>query len=255
MSHRLRNLRSPALALLLVPATAQADVIVDWNAKAEAIGLEKRMQPPPNARGMAMMHVAMFEAVNADQRRYSPYRLNLTAERNASPEAAAAAAAHDVLVALLPGPAGKPRSHAQGVARPGSRWRMRRPKASSSGKKAAAGILALRANDGIAAPRAIVRYTAAGVYVPTVIPVSSTDRPDDAMGDDLGLAVPAGAAAGARDRRPGRRIVNEIREYRRPRQLQAHGRADRDRPLLVRRPVRRPGIRSCANSPRPRSST
>ena len=83
--------------------SARANVIVDWNAKAELMAVKKKMLPPPNARGMAIMHIAMFEAVNAVERRYAPYRLNLTAARNVSKEAAAAAAAHAVLMALHPG--------------------------------------------------------------------------------------------------------------------------------------------------------
>ena len=49
-----------------------------------------------------MMHVAMFEAANAAQPRYAPYQLKLLAEPGASPEAAAASAAHGVLVGLFP---------------------------------------------------------------------------------------------------------------------------------------------------------
>ena len=52
--------------------------------------------------------------------------------------------------------------------------RMPRLKGIELGKKAAAGVLALRANDGIAAAESYRPVTAAGVYVPTVIPVSST---------------------------------------------------------------------------------
>src|SRR3978361_1349159 len=102
MSLRLRTV-IPALVLLLAAAsaTARADVITDWNAKAEAIGLDKRLQPPPNARGMAMMHVGMFEAVNAITHRSSSYRLKLIADSCASPDAASAAAAHGVLVGLF----------------------------------------------------------------------------------------------------------------------------------------------------------
>ena len=51
---------------------------------------------------MAIMHIAMFEAVNAVDRRYAPYRLKLTAGKDTSKEAAAAAAAHTVLTALHP---------------------------------------------------------------------------------------------------------------------------------------------------------
>src|SRR5260370_31032758 len=76
---------------------------MDWNAKADAIGIEKQLPNVPNARGLAMLHIAMFEAVNAIDRRYAPYKLNLAAERTTSKEAAAASAAYDILVALYPG--------------------------------------------------------------------------------------------------------------------------------------------------------
>jgi hypothetical protein len=59
----------------LGPFAARADVIADWNAKVEAIVIEKRIGPAPAARGFTIMHVAMFEAVNAIDKRYAPYRL------------------------------------------------------------------------------------------------------------------------------------------------------------------------------------
>lgn len=90
---------SAAALSAICSAPARSGEISDWNARAEAIAVEKRSLPPPNARGMAMLHVAMFEAVNAIDRRYTPYKVTLTADRNASKEAAAAAAAHGVLVA------------------------------------------------------------------------------------------------------------------------------------------------------------
>jgi hypothetical protein len=152
---------------------ARADVISDWNAKAEAIAIEKRMLPPPNARGMAMLHVAMFEAVNAVDRKYAPYRLELATDKNVSKEAAAATAAHDVLVALHPDQKASLDSTLKaslGAIAEGE------PKAKGIelGKKAAAGILALRANDGANAREAYRPHAAPGVYVPTVVPVSST---------------------------------------------------------------------------------
>ena len=150
-----------------------ADAVSDWNAKAETIAIEKRMLPPPNARGMAIMHIAMFEAVNAIERRYSPYRLNLTAERGTSKEAAAAAAAHAVLVALHPDQEKALDAHLLA-----SLQQIPASEAKASGialgNKAAAEILAWRANDGANAPESYRPHTSAGVYVPTVIPVSST---------------------------------------------------------------------------------
>jgi hypothetical protein len=166
-----------ALPVIILSAAfagpAHADMISGWNVKAEAIAIEKRVLPPPNARGMALLHVAMFEAVNAVDRKYAPYKLKLVAEPNTSQEAAAAAAAHAVLVALHPdqqaaldaalaaslGPIAEGEPKAKGIA---------------LGKKAAAEVLALRADDGANAPESYRPYTIAGVYVPTVVPVSST---------------------------------------------------------------------------------
>jgi hypothetical protein len=154
-------------------APAKADVISEWNAKAEAIAVEKRMLPPPNARGMAMLHVAMFEAVNAIERRHAPYTLTLSAQPNTSKEAAAAAAAHAILSALHPDQQAALNSSltaalakvADGDAK---------TRGVELGKKAAADILALRANDGFGAPESYRPHTVAGAYVPTVVPVSST---------------------------------------------------------------------------------
>jgi hypothetical protein len=51
---------------------------------------------------LAMMHLAMADAVGAITRRFEPYGFELTASPHASQRAAAASAAHDVLVALYP---------------------------------------------------------------------------------------------------------------------------------------------------------
>jgi hypothetical protein len=152
---------------------ARADAVSDWNARAEAIAVEKRMLPPPNARGMAILHIAVFEAVNAVDRRYSPYRLDLAAGQGASKEAAAAAAAHAVLVALHPD-----QSKALDADLLASLQQIPDGEARANGivlgKQAAAGILAWRATDGANAPESYRPHTAAGVYVPTAVPVSST---------------------------------------------------------------------------------
>ena len=94
--------RCAAAGLMLGAAITRADVIVDWNSRADAVAAEKKLSSPVHGRGLALMHVAMFEAVNAIDRRYTPYRLKLVADRDTSREAAAAAAAHAVLVALHP---------------------------------------------------------------------------------------------------------------------------------------------------------
>ena len=73
---------------------------MDWNTRADAVAIEKRLPPPLQGRALALMHVSMFEAINAIERRYKPYRVELVADRITSREAAAASAAHAVLTAL-----------------------------------------------------------------------------------------------------------------------------------------------------------
>ena len=49
-----------------------------------------------------MMHAAIHDALNAIERRFQPYALDAQAPAGASTEAAVAAAAHDVLLAVFP---------------------------------------------------------------------------------------------------------------------------------------------------------
>jgi hypothetical protein len=49
-----------------------------------------------------MTHIAMFDAINAIEREFKPYRARIRFRAGGSPEAAAAQAAHDVLVSLNP---------------------------------------------------------------------------------------------------------------------------------------------------------
>jgi hypothetical protein len=161
------------LTVALPAVPAKADVIMDWNAKADAIGIEKQLVNSANSRAQAMLHVAVFEAVNAIDKRYTPYKLNLTADRGTSREAAAASAAHDVLVALYPDQkadldatlATSLSAIADGEAK---------SKGIELGKKAAAEIIAVRANDGFNTPESYRPQTSPGVYVPTIVPVEST---------------------------------------------------------------------------------
>jgi hypothetical protein len=160
-------------AVALSATAARGDVIMDWNAKADAIAVEKQLLNASNARGQAMLHIAMFEAVNAIDRRYAPYKLNLTADKITSREAAAAAAAYDVLLALH-----SDKKADLDAALAGSLAGISDGEAKSKGielgKQAAAGIIALRANDGSNTPEDYRPATTAGVYVPTTIPIEST---------------------------------------------------------------------------------
>ena len=162
-----------AFAAALLATAARSDVIMDWNAKADTIAIEKQVPNAPNARGQAMLHVAMFEAVNAIDKRYAPYKLNLVADRTASKEAAAASAAHDVLLVLYPDQKSDLdatlAASLSGIAETEAK-----SQGIELGKKAAAEIIALRANDGSNTPESYRPTTAPGVYVPTATPIEST---------------------------------------------------------------------------------
>lgn len=199
-----------ALAATLLATAARGDVIMDWNAKADALAVEKQLLNAPNTRGQAMLHVAMFEAVNAIDRRYAPYRLNLTADRTTSREAAAAAAAYDVLLALYPDKkTDLDATLATSLA--GIADNEAKSKGIELGKQAAAGVIAMRQNDGSNTPEDYRPVTTAGVYVPTTIPIESTSskvRPFVMASASQFRAPPPPALTSER----WTRDLNEIRE-------------------------------------------
>src|SRR5258705_6440751 len=90
-----------AVAMIGTAPSAFADVITDWNEKAVAL-VTPRMPPAAGQRVVAIMQVAMFDAVNSIERRYRPYLIQVTADATASKEAAAATAAATVLIGLYP---------------------------------------------------------------------------------------------------------------------------------------------------------
>lgn len=97
----LQRARCAALALMcLTSTTAQADVITDWNVT--ALATTEPISPQAETRALAMVHAAMFDAVNATARSHSPLVAQLDAPVGSSVEAAAASAAHGVLLALVP---------------------------------------------------------------------------------------------------------------------------------------------------------
>ena len=61
-------------------------------------------RPPVAARNLAMMHIAMFDAVNSIERHFEPYRFLIEPSSSASTIAAAATAAHRVASSLYSAP-------------------------------------------------------------------------------------------------------------------------------------------------------
>jgi membrane-associated phospholipid phosphatase len=86
----------------VVPVRRAPDTVLVWNdAALEAIRAE-RTPPPMAARNLAMVHAAMYEVVNAIEGTHWYYVLDIHPPECTSPEAAAAVAAHRVLVGLYP---------------------------------------------------------------------------------------------------------------------------------------------------------
>ena len=168
------NYRVLAAAVLALAAmTARADVIDDWTDATDAIATDQRLPPPLYARVLALLHVSMFEAVNAIDRRYASYALDLVADRKTSREAAIAAAGHDVLAAEFPDQvraldARLAKSLEAVEAGPA------RDRGLLLGRRAAADLRARRLPDGSELSETYRPVTAPGVYVPTASVAGST---------------------------------------------------------------------------------
>ena len=80
------------------------DVVLQWNRVLKETVSTPGQQPATimPLRSYAMMHAAMFDAVNSIDGSYSAYQTDVPGGKNASLEAAAAKAARDVLAGLYP---------------------------------------------------------------------------------------------------------------------------------------------------------
>jgi hypothetical protein len=168
----MRRILSTAM-LVLCAGAARADIIDDWTAQADVIATDKRLPPPAYSRVLALMHVSMFEAVNAIDRRYVPYALDLVADRQTSREAAIAAAGHAILAAEFPDQvkgldALLAKSLSALVVGPG------RERGVLLGSRAAADLRSKRLPDGNEIVETYRPVTAPGVYVPTTTVAGST---------------------------------------------------------------------------------
>jgi hypothetical protein len=78
------------------------DPVLFWNDVLLQTVKADRTPPPLAARNMAMVHVAVYDAVNAVHRSHCPYRVDAVPPPGTDARAAAATAGHDVLAALYP---------------------------------------------------------------------------------------------------------------------------------------------------------
>src|SRR5262249_21411313 len=99
---RLLKQRSLRVERLEDRCVLSGDVILHWNAVLLQSLTANQVPGVPMSRNMALVHVAMFEAVNSIDRSYEPYVADVPAPSSASIQAAAAQAAFDTLFALYP---------------------------------------------------------------------------------------------------------------------------------------------------------
>jgi hypothetical protein len=129
-------------------ATNPVSHVVQWNRTLLVIVRTPGAQPATihPTRSFAIMHAAVYDAVNAIDGTHKPYLVRLSASHFASQEAAAAAAAHEVLVTLYPNfqaPLDAQLQQALAQLPNGGK-----AEGISIGKTVGDRILALRANDG-----------------------------------------------------------------------------------------------------------
>lgn len=156
--------------LLSASGPVAADAVIDWNIKADEISTVAH--PSIRAYHTAMAHLAIHDALNSIEARYSPYTVVSPASPSASPDAAVAAAAYftlsqtvpsqaaslsvfynDWIAALPPCPPAHPGCVQEGIA---------------AGTAAAYALLVLRAGDASVAPSLPYVFTPGpGVYEPT----------------------------------------------------------------------------------------
>lgn len=151
--------------------TATGNVVTDWDEKAVSLVQTGTVRPPfTSHRTMAILHVAMFDAIDSIDTRYKPYMVKLPAAPDNSKEAAAAAAAGAVLVKLVPDAAADVQSTLASYLATVPDGEAK-AKGIQLGQEVAAKILAARENDGASAPDAYRPRTQPGVYIPTAMPV------------------------------------------------------------------------------------
>src|SRR5712691_8723279 len=159
-----------AIVMTLCSMTAHADVVTDWNQTTLEVLKAGNMVGNPSSRAMAMVNVAMSDAINSVQGRYTRYVFAAPAAPNASAEAAAVSAARQILLQLVPAQRTKiDEAYADSLSRipDGSA----KNDGITLGEQVAAVVQSDRATDATNAPDTYRPITSPGVWVPTQPPL------------------------------------------------------------------------------------
>jgi hypothetical protein len=156
------------LGLIVLATSAWANLVTDW----DAAGVSVASPGALGEREMAVVHVAIFDAINSIERRYRPFLFQVSTAQTTSREAAAASAAASVLAELHPDKAADVKARLAGEL-----GKIPDTEAKTDGvrlgEEVARMVLQARANDGAKAPDAYRPKTAPGVYVATANMVGS----------------------------------------------------------------------------------
>jgi hypothetical protein len=158
------------VAMAFAPCTARADAVTDWNQTAIEVMKTANVAGNPWSRALAMMHVAMSDAINSVQGRYERYVTSVANRPGASAEAAAAAAARQILMGLFPNQKSIIET-AYSTSIGAIVDATSKSKGITLGEQVAAAVLADRAADGTNLPDTYRPVTSPGVWVPTALPI------------------------------------------------------------------------------------
>jgi len=158
---------APATADPPAPGASDPAVISDWNAIAvNTLRGDTTKFPADNILYMAFVQAAVYDAVVGVEGRYTPYLFNAHAPNGTSAQAAAVAAAHEVLVTYSPyAQTALDAAYAASLAQvPDGKAKTR---GIDFGTRAADNLIKRRANDGRNAPILFTQPPAPGVWRPT----------------------------------------------------------------------------------------
>lgn len=104
LAHQSRQQRALVVESLERRELMAADAVITWNQHLNEVVQSDAAQPGPTraSRAYAMMHVAIYDAVNAIAQTHTPFAMTTVASPTASIDAAVAAAARNVINELYP---------------------------------------------------------------------------------------------------------------------------------------------------------
>jgi hypothetical protein len=158
------------MGVWLAQAPCSADVITDWDAKATTVASPAAL----GEREVAIVDLAMFDAVNSITGKYTPYVAREDDVAQASAEAAAASAAAIALEKLHPENAAEFKSALEEYLKGVTADPAALAKGRQVGERVALRVFDSRAHDGATDPDPYRPRTPPGVYVPTTTMASST---------------------------------------------------------------------------------